>query len=93
MKAADENAVEDESMSEAHSLDGDFPPCIRSARPARSLADNAGNLPASARTVVIEGGNHAGFGEYGAQKGDSAASISVDEQQQRTADLVAELIG
>lgn len=58
-----------------------------------ALASNAGNLPASAQTVAIEGGNHAGFGDYGAQAGDGAASISADEQQQRTAGLIAELIG
>ena len=58
-----------------------------------ALADNAGNLPASARTVVIEGGNHAGFGDYGAQKGDGSPSLSADEQQQRTASLISDLIG
>jgi hypothetical protein len=31
--------------------------------------------------VVINGGNHAGFGNYGLQHGDLAATISVDEQQ------------
>ena len=58
-----------------------------------ALADNAGNLPASTKTVVIEGGNHAGFGDYGAQAGDGAASISADEQQQRAASLIAALVG
>ena len=58
-----------------------------------ALADNAGNLPASARTVVIEGGNHAGFGDYGAQKGDGSPSLSADERQQRTASLISDLIG
>lgn len=31
--------------------------------------------------VVIEGGNHAQFGDYGEQKGDAAATISRTEQQ------------
>ncbi|GAB4549382.1 MAG: alpha/beta hydrolase [Anaerolineales bacterium] len=38
-------------------------------------------LPDSAQFVVIDGGNHAQFGDYGAQPGDNAASISVQEQQ------------
>ncbi len=58
-----------------------------------ALADNAGNLSASAKTAVIEGGNHAGFGDYGAQKGDGSPSLSADEQQQQTASLISELIG
>ena len=33
-----------------------------------SLAENADKLPANAKTVVIEGGNHAGFGAYGRRK-------------------------
>ena len=38
-------------------------------------------------TVYLEipGGNHAGFGSYGAQKGDNAASISSDGQRKETA--------
>lgn len=47
-----------------------------------SLAENASKLPANAKTVVIEGGNHAGFGAYGPQKGDGEAAISADEQQE-----------
>ena len=31
--------------------------------------------------VLIEGGNHAQFGNYGAQKGDGMARISAEEQQ------------
>ena len=47
-----------------------------------SLAENASKLPANAKTVVIEGGNHSGFGAYGPQKGDGEAAISADEQQE-----------
>ena len=39
--------------------------------------------------VVIDGGNHAGFGEYGAQAGDHEAEISSAEQQQTAADAIA----
>ena len=39
--------------------------------------------------VEIEGGNHAQFGDYGAQDGDGVATISVEEQQELTANAVA----
>ncbi|MBK0348813.1 dienelactone hydrolase family protein [Aerococcaceae bacterium zg-ZJ1578] len=45
-------------------------------------------LPDSLVIEVIEGGNHAQFGHYGAQKGDGVATISADVQQQMTADKV-----
>lgn len=38
---------------------------------------------------MIEGGNHAGFGDYGPQQGDGEATISADEQQEIAADAVA----
>ena len=47
------------------------------------------NLPDDAREIIIEGGNHAGFGDYGPQRGDGSASISPQEQIRRT---VSELI-
>lgn len=37
---------------------------------------------------IIEGGNHAGFGNYGAQKGDGKAEISDEEQWQETVDYI-----
>jgi pimeloyl-ACP methyl ester carboxylesterase len=37
---------------------------------------------------MIEGGNHANFGNYGNQKGDGVASISREEQQQKTVDSI-----
>ena len=55
-----------------------------------SLAKDAGNLPADSQTVVIEGGNHAGFGDYGAQEGDGDAAISADEQRAITASAIAD---
>ena len=41
--------------------------------------------PAGADEYVIEGGNHAGFGNYGAQSGDGEASLSAAEQQREAA--------
>ena len=43
-------------------------------------------------TRVIVGGNHAGFGDYGAQKGDGTASITQDQQQAQTVQAVLESI-
>lgn len=37
---------------------------------------------------IIEGGNHAGFGNYGAQKGDGKAEIADEEQWQETVDYI-----
>ena len=42
--------------------------------------------------VVIEGGNHAQFGNYGEQKGDTPADISPQEQQSQTVDAIDEFI-
>ncbi len=42
--------------------------------------------------VVIEGGNHAQFGNYGKQLGDPEATITADEQQQVTADAIKEFL-
>lgn len=39
------------------------------------------NLPASARMVAIDGGNHSQFGYYGFQPGDWPATITRDAQQ------------
>lgn len=40
--------------------------------------------PSDAREVVIEGGNHAQFGSYGAQRGDNPATISPEAQLEQT---------
>jgi hypothetical protein len=49
-------------------------------------------LPADTLFIAIEGANHAQFGDYGLQKGDVVASISLEEQHQRVADLMLDLI-
>jgi pimeloyl-ACP methyl ester carboxylesterase len=49
-------------------------------------------LPASTRWTVIEGGNHAQFGDYGEQAGDGAALISAPEQWQQAAQATVELL-
>ncbi|MBR0406188.1 MAG: alpha/beta hydrolase [Eggerthellaceae bacterium] len=48
-------------------------------------------LPADTTEVVIAGGNHASFGNYGEQDGDGQANITRTEQQAQTADAIVEL--
>ena len=50
------------------------------------------NLPETTVEIVIPGGNHAGFGSYGAQDGDGEASISNAEQILYTAEAIAEFV-
>ena len=45
-------------------------------------------LPNSSEIYVIEGGNHAQFGNYGKQAGDGNAAVSSEEQQQRAAEWI-----
>ena len=47
--------------------------------------------PKQTREFIIEGGNHAQFGAYGAQKGDGVANISNSEQWAITAFEVLQL--
>lgn len=42
--------------------------------------------------IIIEGGNHAQFGNYGEQKGDSEATITADEQQTQAVEAIVEFI-
>ena len=46
------------------------------------------NWPSDAREIVIKGGNHSQFGNYGGQSIDGVAEISADEQQRVTAECV-----
>lgn len=52
------------------------------------LKQNAKYLPQTTTKKVIKGGNHAGFGSYGAQKGDKKATISNASQQRQVAQLL-----
>ena len=46
--------------------------------------------PGDFKEVVIDGGNHAQFGEYGAQEGDGDPAISAQEQRDQTVDAILE---
>jgi len=45
-------------------------------------------LPDNSEKTVIEGGNHAQFGNYGNQSNDGIATISSEEQQNRTIEII-----
>lgn len=49
-------------------------------------------LPADTAFVAIEGGNHAQFGDYGAQAGDRPATITRPEQQAQAVRATLELL-
>lgn len=53
---------------------------------------NRSHFPGNTIEMVIPGGNHAGFGSYGPQKGDGEASISTPEQIRFAADAIAHFI-
>lgn len=50
------------------------------------------NLPENTIELVLPGANHAGFGSYGAQKGDGVAEMTSAEQVRRTVDAILLLI-
>ena len=51
-----------------------------------------GNLPKETVEVVLDGANHAGFGSYGAHDGDGEATISQQEQVERTVQAIVSMI-
>jgi hypothetical protein len=56
------------------------------------INDSLKQLPSTTRNVLIEGGNHAQYGNYGPQAGDGVATISREEQQQQTMQAIVELV-
>lgn len=52
--------------------------------------ENKKNLPSDYIEYLIEGGCHAGFGDYGAQEGDNTPSISSEEQIRITAEQISD---
>jgi hypothetical protein len=50
------------------------------------------NLPTELYERIIDGGNHAGFGMYGKQKGDGDAMMTSEEQIEITADIINEFV-
>lgn len=51
---------------------------------------NIKNLPGNFTEISIEGGNHSQFGDYGHQKGDGTATISMEEQHNQIINAIVE---
>ncbi|MBQ9680167.1 MAG: alpha/beta hydrolase [Ruminococcus sp.] len=50
------------------------------------------NYPSNSQEVVITGGNHAQFGNYGRQSGDGEATITREEQQEKTVAAILDFV-
>jgi hypothetical protein len=57
-----------------------------------SFEASRSNLPSGAKFVVIEGGNHSQFGDYGLQPGDNEATITPVEQQGQVVDATVQFL-
>lgn len=55
-------------------------------------AESLNYWPDETTEIVIQGGNHAQFGDYGIQKGDGEASITAEQQQNETAEAITAFI-
>ncbi len=49
-------------------------------------------MPENYAEICIDGGNHAGFASYGKQKGDGQATISAEEQWEKTLEAALQLL-
>jgi hypothetical protein len=56
------------------------------------LESSRADLPADAMFVVIDGGNHGQFGNYGPQPGDQEATITRAEQQKQAVDATVKFL-
>jgi dienelactone hydrolase len=57
-----------------------------------SYEEAQGKLPDDYTEIVLDGGNHAQFGDYGLQAGDGTATISTEQQQQQTVEAITAFI-
>lgn len=55
--------------------------------------ESLSRLPPDSRLVIIEGGNHAQFGNYDPKAGDGMATINRESQQKQAAEAVMALMG
>ena len=59
----------------------------------KSYEESKKYLPSNFKEVVIDGGNHSGFANYGEQAGDNKATISQEEQQEITVEAIVGFVG
>lgn len=72
---------------------GDVPPQNALTVYGTLNADLEKHIDYTDNVVIIQGGNHAQFGDYGEQKGDPKALISREEQQDITVQAIVKFIG
>ena len=58
-----------------------------------SYEKNRAKLPADTTEVILDGGCHAQFGNYGPQDGDGVPTISGEEQVRQTVEAIAAFAG
>lgn len=82
-------ASKDLTSTELHTLSiyGDNDTVLDST----TYQENRAYLP-NLEEVILPGGNHAQFGAYGSQDGDSPATLSALDQQRRTVEAIASFI-
>jgi dienelactone hydrolase len=56
------------------------------------IVDSLHLLPFDTREIFIEGGNHAQFGDYGAQNGDGEATLEPEDQQKIVVDAILNIL-
>lgn len=71
---------------------GDYPPADALTVYGSFNSDLEKDIDYTENIVVIEGGNHAQFGNYGAQKGDPPATISAEQQQDEAVSAILDFI-
>lgn len=57
------------------------------------LKDGEARLPSGFEGVIIPGGNHSSFANYGVQEGDQLPDIGYEDQQQYILDILLEVFG
>ncbi|NLC66723.1 MAG: alpha/beta fold hydrolase [Clostridium sp.] len=72
---------------------GDYPPKNTLTVYGTLNSDIEKNIDYTENILVIDGGNHAQFGNYGKQKNDPLATISQEKQQNIAVDAILDFIG
>lgn len=73
-------------------LYGDYPPADTLTIYGSLNESVAEKIDYTDNVLVIDGGNHAQFGNYGPQKGDPAAAISASDQQAQSVQAITDFI-